>query len=146
VIFPTHRVVSGAVPDLDGRFRITRLDGGAGDALARLARVPRDRPAFVMVDAAGPVLAEAEPRRGPVDVLDTAAIAELELPDVRFTPSADEAEREVRAGRASAAFLVRAPTVEQVEAVALARETMPEKSTYFLPKLTSGLLFSPFDE
>ena len=50
------------------------------------------------------------------------------------------------AGRAQAACLVRPPTVQQVEAVALAGETMPQKSTYFFPKLTSGLLFSPFDE
>jgi uncharacterized protein (DUF1015 family) len=33
-----------------------------------------------------------------------------------------------------------------VEAVAVAGETMPPKSTYFFPKLTSGLLFAPFDE
>jgi uncharacterized protein (DUF1015 family) len=65
---------------------------------------------------------------------------------VRFTPSAEEAERTVAAGGAEAAFLVRAPTVEQVEAVALAAETMPEKSTYFFPKLTTGLLFAPYDE
>jgi uncharacterized protein (DUF1015 family) len=79
-------------------------------------------------------------------VLDTAVLDELPLPEVRFTASAEEAERAVRDGRAAAAFLVRAPTMEQVEAVALAGAKMPEKSTYFFPKLTSGLLFSPFDE
>ncbi len=146
VIFPTHRLVSSPVPELDGRFRVTSLPGGAGEALARLGDVPRDRPAFVMLGAAGAVLAEAPPEARPAAVLDTAAIAELPLSDVRFTPSAEEAEEAVRSGRAAAAFLVRAPTIEQVEAVARAGETMPEKSTYFFPKLTSGLLFSPFDE
>jgi uncharacterized protein (DUF1015 family) len=52
----------------------------------------------------------------------------------------------VRSGRAEAAFLVRAPTLEQVAAVARAGELLPEKTTYFFPKLTSGLVFSPFDE
>jgi len=52
----------------------------------------------------------------------------------------------VRSGRAAAAFLVRAPTLEQVVEVALAGERLPEKTTYFFPKLTSGLVFSPFDE
>jgi uncharacterized protein (DUF1015 family) len=146
VIFPTHRVASGRVPELNGRFRVTTLDGGAIEALDRLRRVPRDRPAFVVLRREGAVLAEADPERGPLGVLDTTALAQLRLEDVRYTPSAAEAERAVRSGSASAAFLVRAPTIEQVEAVALAGETMPEKSTYFFPKLTSGLLFSPLDE
>jgi uncharacterized protein (DUF1015 family) len=146
VIFPTHRVASGPMPALNGRFRLTPLDGGADEAVARLGLVPRDRPAFVVLRPDGAFLAEAAPERGPVAVLDTAALAELPLGDVRFTPSVVEAERAVRSGSASAAFLVRAPTIEQVEAVALAGETMPEKSTYFFPKLTSGLLFSPLDE
>ena len=83
---------------------------------------------------------------GPLAVLDTTVVDRLGLPNLAFTASAEEAERAVAAGGAQAAFLVRAPTMEQVEAVALAGETMPQKSTYFFPKLTSGLLFSPFDE
>ena len=146
LIFPTHRLASGPVPELNGRFRLTSLAGGAADAVARLGLVPRDRPAFVVLKRDGAVLAEAEPKAGPVEILDTAAIDELRLPAVHFTPSAAEAERAVRTGAASAAFLVRPPTIEQVEAVALAGETMPEKSTYFFPKLMSGLLFSPLDE
>jgi uncharacterized protein (DUF1015 family) len=35
--------------------------------------------------------------------------------------------------------------MEQVAAVALAGETMPQKSTYFYPKLLSGLLFKRLD-
>jgi uncharacterized protein (DUF1015 family) len=146
VIFPTHRLALGAVPELNGRFRLTELEVDAAEALARLADVPRDRPAFVLLRPDSAVLAEGEPRREPVAVLDTAVLDELPLPEVRFTASAEEAERAVRDGRAAAAFLVRAPTMEQVEAVALAGAKMPEKSTYFFPKLTSGLLFSPFDE
>jgi uncharacterized protein (DUF1015 family) len=64
-------------------------------------------------------------------------------PEVRYTPSADEARAAVDAGEAEAAFLLRPPTVAQVEAVAAAGRTMPQKSTYFFPKLTSGLLFMP---
>ena len=46
---------------------------------------------------------------------------------------------------AEAAFLLRPPTVEQVSAVARAGRVMPQKSTFFYPKLTSGLLFLPLD-
>ncbi|MBA2536543.1 MAG: DUF1015 family protein [Actinobacteria bacterium] len=91
-------------------------------------------------------LVEGEPEPGPLAGLDTAVIDRLSLTGVRFTPSIAEAEHEVASGRAEAAFLVRPPTIDQIEAVALAGEKMPEKSTYFFPKLTSGLLFSPFDE
>ncbi len=65
--------------------------------------------------------------------------------EVRYTPDADEARAAVDAGEAEAAFLLRPPTVEQVAAVARAGKTMPQKSTFFYPKLTSGLLFLPLD-
>ncbi len=41
------------------------------------------------------------------------------------------------------AFLMRPTPIEQVRAIAEAGETMPPKSTYFFPKLPSGLLFNP---
>jgi uncharacterized protein (DUF1015 family) len=41
------------------------------------------------------------------------------------------------------AFMMRPTPVEQVQAIAAAGETMPPKSTYFFPKLLSGLLFNP---
>jgi uncharacterized protein (DUF1015 family) len=66
-------------------------------------------------------------------------------PEVRYTPSADEARAAVDAGEAEAAFLLRPPSVEQVAAIAAEGRTMPQKSTYFYPKLTSGLLFFPLD-
>ncbi len=137
-IYPTHRLVSEPVPALDG-FKVTETE----DAFAELSLVPRDRPAFVVVTSDSVVLAEGEPAEG---ALDASAVDGLGLQGVRYTASADEAFMAVRSGAAAAAFLVRAPTIDQVEAVALAGETMPQKSTYFFPKLTSGLLLSPLDE
>jgi uncharacterized protein (DUF1015 family) len=143
-IFPTHRLVSGSVPELNGRFHVSPVD--AQEAFGRLSGVSRDHPAFVLLRRDGAVLAEAEAAPGPLGTLDTAVLDRLELEGVTFTASVAEAADAVSAGRASAALLVRPPTIEQVEAVALAGETMPPKSTYFFPKLLSGLLFSPFDE
>ena len=62
---------------------------------------------------------------------------------VAYTPYADRAVAVVDAGEAERAFLVRPPTIEQVYRIATAGETMPQKSTFFYPKLTSGLLFHP---
>lgn len=139
-IFPTHRVTSGTVPELDGQFRQTPL-AGAGEAAAALATVSRDRPAFVLLQPGGAALVE-----GSEQALDTALVDSLPLSEVSYTPSAIEAERAVASGEATAAFLVRPPTVEQVEEFARAGARMPPKSTYFFPKLTSGLLLSPLDE
>jgi uncharacterized protein (DUF1015 family) len=139
-IFPTHRLTAGAVPALDGEFRQTPL-ADPQEAAAALAAVARDHPAFVLLRPEGAALVE-----GSDQSLDTALVDSLPLSDVAYTASAADAERAVRSGEATAAFLVRPPTVEQVESYARAGLRMPPKSTYFFPKLTSGLLFSPFDE
>jgi uncharacterized protein (DUF1015 family) len=147
VIFPTHRLVRDAVPELNGSFQVREVPGGALEALERLKELPRDHPAFALLEPGRTLLAESEPRgSGPLASLDTTVLDRLLVGELEFTASAAEAERAVTEGRARAAYLVRPPTVQQVEAVALAGETMPQKSTYFFPKLTSGLLFSPFDE
>jgi uncharacterized protein (DUF1015 family) len=140
VILPTHRLASGAPPRLDGGLRRTEI-GASSEALERLARLPHDRGAFVLLRPGGAALLEAE---GPL--LDTAVVDALPLEGVSYTASAEEAERAVASGEAAAAFLVRPPTMEQVEAFAHSGQRMPPKSTYFFPKLTSGLLFAPFDE
>jgi uncharacterized protein (DUF1015 family) len=139
-IFPTHRLTAGAVPALDGEFRQTPL-ADPQEAAAALAAVARDHPAFVLLRPEGAALVE-----GSDQSLDTALVDSLPLSDVAYTASAADAERAVRSGEATAAFLVRPPTVDQVESYARAGLRMPPKSTYFFPKLTSGLLFSPFDE
>jgi uncharacterized protein (DUF1015 family) len=140
-ILPTHRLVSAEPPELDSSFRLTDIEPSAEAGTAALAGLDRDHPAFVLLRRDSAQLAESEGSE-----LDTAVIDRLPLEDVRYTPSAVAAEEAVRGGRADAAFLVRAPTLDQVSAVARAGELLPEKTTYFFPKLTSGLVFSPFDE
>jgi uncharacterized protein (DUF1015 family) len=54
-----------------------------------------------------------------------------------------EALAMVRSGDYDAAFLMRPTPVGQVRDVAAAGENMPPKSTYFFPKLLTGLLFNP---
>jgi uncharacterized protein (DUF1015 family) len=140
-ILPTHRLVSGEPPELDSSFRLTDIEPSAEAGTAALAGLERDHPAFVLLRRDSAQLAESDGAE-----LDTAVIDRLPLEDVRYTPSAVAAEEAVRGGRADAAFLVRAPTLDQVTAVARGGELLPEKTTYFFPKLTSGLVLSPFDE
>ncbi len=60
-----------------------------------------------------------------------------------YARDAAEALAMVRSGDYDAAFLMRPTPVAQVRDVAAAGENMPPKSTYFFPKLLTGLLFSP---
>jgi uncharacterized protein (DUF1015 family) len=54
-----------------------------------------------------------------------------------------EAAAAVRAGEGEAAFFLNPTRVYQVRDVSLAGETMPSKSTFFYPKLLSGLVINP---
>ena len=62
-----------------------------------------------------------------------------------YVKDAAEAWRLVREGGAAAAIVVRPTTKAQVAAVAEAGETMPQKSTYFFPKLLTGVAYHPLD-
>jgi len=56
-----------------------------------------------------------------------------------------ELENRVRTGRAAAAFSLYPTTIDQLMAVADRGLTMPPKSTWFEPKLRSGLLVHPLE-
>ncbi|MEA2309448.1 MAG: hypothetical protein QOI65_1734, partial [Thermoleophilaceae bacterium] len=64
---------------------------------------------------------------------------------VTYAKSTAGAVEAVESGRADAAFLLRATPVEQVQEVAAAGESMPPKSTFFHPKVPTGLLFNPLE-
>ena len=58
----------------------------------------------------------------------------------------DQALQLVNDGDYDAAFFVAATPIDEVRAVAAAGESMPPKSTYFFPKVPTGLLFNPLSE
>jgi len=60
-----------------------------------------------------------------------------------YARSDDEAIAMVRSGEYEGAFLMRPTPVAQVRDVAAGGENMPPKSTFFYPKLLTGLLFNP---
>ena len=62
---------------------------------------------------------------------------------IGYTPSIGEARAKLDSGDYQAAFLLRPTPVDQVRAVAAEGETMPPKSTYFFPKLLTGIVFNP---
>ena len=60
-----------------------------------------------------------------------------------YSKNLDDAIERVESGTADAGFFMRATPVEQVREVAAAGESMPPKSTYFYPKVPTGLVFNP---
>jgi uncharacterized protein (DUF1015 family) len=62
-----------------------------------------------------------------------------------YSKSLDNAVAAVESGQADAGFFMRPTPVEQVREVAEAGATMPPKSTYFYPKVPTGLVFNPLE-
>ena len=118
-IFPTHRVV----PDLTAQPDAWMTSTWDQDSLAMYKEGN-----FFRVDSD--------------DELDAREVDKYGT-DFEYTPNVQEAIDAVDSGFVEAAFLVRAPTVQQVREFAERGETMPQKSTFFYPKLTSGLLLFP---
>ena len=174
-VFPTHRLLRGLRPDqhetlakaLRRDFDLTRL--ASTDDLAPAYGQPVS---FGYIDAhfqqpwkltlkdqaiADAALAgHAEPYRR----LDTAVLEALilkgalgmsdedidHLAGLGYARDFDDALGLVQEGEYDAAFFVAPTPIEQVRAVAAAGESMPPKSTYFFPKVPTGLIFNPLFE
>jgi len=167
-VLPTHRVADAAGTfdaeafwaGLVRNFELRDIDGHPRDALA--AEV---RPAFVVKtrdgrlvlarlrDGIDPNQAIAGGASSAWKSLDVAVLQELILdpllgihPDrpetlerLTFVKDAHKALEQV--GDHDVAFIMNPTRMSQLREVALGGEIMPQKSTYFYPKLPSGLLF-----
>jgi uncharacterized protein (DUF1015 family) len=121
-IFPTHRVAE-------------RVNGVRGERIDE----PGDELPGVVLYRGG----EYELVRG--DGLDVEIVDRAGAQGITYTPQRADAVAAVDAGSAEGAFLLRPTRIEDVFAYARRGEVLPQKTTYFFPKLTSGLLLYPLD-
>lgn len=152
-IWPYHRALVGVGGDVVGRLAgVVALEAGRPE--------PRGAGWVSVYDGAWWEFALPETRGGAVsDTLDVARLSEFVLGPVygvedlrtdrriRFVGGirgAGELERMVNAGEADVAFSMCATSMESFRAVSDAGELMPPKSTWFEPKLLSGLLIQRF--
>lgn len=79
-----------------------------------------------------------------VDVLHNVIIERISTLEqtIYYTRDAQEAIKLVEAGKYQAAFFLRPTTVKEVKKAAFAGKKMPHKSTYFYPKLLTGLVIN----
>jgi uncharacterized protein (DUF1015 family) len=130
-IFPTHRVFD-TPRQLEGERK--EID----DPEYALDVLTGSRPAVIEVTSDAAWIVRGEEGRLDVQLVDT-----LGHDGISYTPDAGEALRRVYEDEAAVAYLMRPTRIEDVFRLARAGETMPQKSTYFFPKLISGLLFHP---
>ena len=121
-IFPTHRVAE-------------RVNGVRGEPIGE----PGDELPGVVLYRGG----EYELVRG--DGLDVEIVDRAGAQGVTYTPRRADAVAAVDSGNAEGAFLLRPTRIEDVFAYARRGEVLPQKTTYFFPKLTSGLLLYPLE-
>jgi uncharacterized protein (DUF1015 family) len=121
-IFPTHRIAESAGA-VSGRPIDPPGNGLPGPVLYRAGR-------YELLAGEG---------------LDPEVVEHAAPHGVTYTPHRDEAVAAVDRGDAEAAFLLRPTRIEDVWEVARRGDVMPQKSTFFYPKLTSGLLMLPLD-
>ena len=165
VVLPYHRLVSEG-PSLDeakqrlaGKFLLNEVKGVA--AAAKAAGASTMPYAFALAEPGGRALVcEALPECDglleastppSLRALDTYFLHKavlgpmLSIPDtaVSYVHSLAEAEEAVAHAKCRFAVLMRGTPVRQIVDVAEARQSMPAKSTFFYPKLPSGLVIHP---
>ena len=163
VILPTHRLVRpahGVAYSLDDLW--ARLDdvwdeepaATLTEAMARCAELRPDDHAFAAVAHDGVAVLRRPRRAGesPREALDAAVLeSEVLAPAgvpreaivagaLAYTRDLDELDRAVATGDAVLGFGMQPVTPAEVIAVADAGDTMPQKSTYFYPKVPTGLV------
>jgi uncharacterized protein (DUF1015 family) len=170
-VYPTHRLVKETTPEqqealseaLKRDFEIERVERDAiapeGDGLTTFGYIDAHFKQPFRLTLKDQATAEAalpgEPE--PYQRLDAAVLESLVLKgplqitadDIdhlnRFGYARDteQALALVESGSYDLAFLLRPTPVDQVREVAAAGASMPPKSTYFFPKVLTGLLFNP---
>jgi uncharacterized protein (DUF1015 family) len=137
-----------------------RRDGGPGaSATIRIGAAVAGGDALWLLSAAVDTLPFASSTPPVLRALDVTALHQIVLagtlglpigerggtPGLTYTQDATAALAAVTRDGAGAAFFLPPTGVDALRAVAMAGLTMPEKSTYFHPKLLTGLVIYPLD-
>jgi uncharacterized protein (DUF1015 family) len=171
-VFPTHRLIGGLKTDqyetlayaLRDNFDVAALPDTSAlepeaDGELRLGYIDSHFKRPYMLTLKSQELADAAlPDHGaPYRRLDTAVLEAMilkgtlgmsdeqidRLEGLRYARDKNEALGLVERGDYDVAFFMAPLPIEQVRAVAATGENMPPKSTYFFPKVPTGLVFNP---
>jgi uncharacterized protein (DUF1015 family) len=172
-VFPTHRLLTSLTDDqrvalrdaIQRDWEIAEVGAGelqpeaASDGTIRVGYLDAHHQRPLMLTLKGAAIADAalpgmpEPYRR----LDTAVLEALvlkgalgmteddisHLHGLDYARDTEQARSRVESGDVEAAFFMSPTPVERVRDVAAAGVNMPPKSTYFFPKVLTGMLFNP---
>jgi uncharacterized protein (DUF1015 family) len=159
VILPTHRLVVGKALEpeafLGAAAPYFDTAGEATPSLTVVFQGGREVPLVVRADAAWPAAA-GQAVHPAVRALEVAAADALAVglvatgllggtPELRYTADEAEAREAARAGSCACALLLPPTRLEAVRRVADAGQIMPPKSTFFAPKVPTGVVLRPLD-
>ena len=171
IVLPYHRLLREVrgwdlqkfLPQARGVFSVEEValpsQGEEREAFVRQQLEKEDHPAhrFALYAGGDSLFLLTRTRSEAPPQLDVAILEEVILqgllglqgPDkegkINYTHDMKEALGQVEGGAADLAFLLRPTSLEEIQYVSLAGEKMPQKSTYFYPKLLSGLVINPLD-
>ncbi|MEM7626171.1 MAG: DUF1015 domain-containing protein [Planctomycetota bacterium] len=161
VVLPTHRVVCGldALSADDLRAMIEhdpRLKPAASAESARFGVYLPGHDSLIGIDTTDDPLAELYPDKPAVwRTLDVAVLQHLLVDElwrggggplsVKYTADVGEMKEMTDAEPGRVGVVMRSTPLESVMGVSRANEVMPPKSTYFYPKLATGLVINPLD-
>jgi uncharacterized protein (DUF1015 family) len=157
-VFPTHRLVRGDKAKLAAALERDWTTEPTDTLSIRYYADGAEQTLYLSDWAIADAALEGRPE--PYRRLDTAVLEALILKQalglteddishfkgLNYARTPEEARAKVDAGEFDAAFLMTATPVERVRDVAAAGENMPPKSTYFFPKVLTGLVFNPLEE
>jgi len=173
LVFPTHRLLTGLKDDTAKQLAIRdvlkrdfeveevgdvrELEPPAGPVAFGYMDSFHKQPYRVTLKDQSVADAALEAMPAPYRRLDTAVLEALvlhgalgmseddisHLNGLDYSKDLDDAIDAVQTGRADAGFFMRATPVEAVREVAETGQSMPPKSTYFYPKVPTGLVFNP---
>ena len=169
-VFPTHRLVIGLDASKLAALReaIERdwdsaptdsLEPPTGDTV-RIGYYGGGEPRMLTLKDPAIAAAALPGKPEPYRRLDTAVLEALlltgalgmteddisHLNGLDYARTAEQARARVDAGEADAAFFMAPTPVSHVRDVAAAGENMPPKSTYFFPKVLTGMVFNPLED
>ncbi len=163
-ILPTHRLVKDAkfsCDDLASCFSVTRLDSRQ-EMVSSMKKLEGEVGIFGLYKDKNFYLLKLDEKRecnrliqeGPKEYknLDVVILQKvifdhflkIQLGQINYEVDLELAVGAVDRNEFDALFILNATKLEQIRSIALGGEVMPQKSTYFYPKLSSGLMIHKF--
>ena len=160
VVFPVHRLIAGVSgeglsaleKDLKGKFDIEVIDSKSAAKEFLSGATPSEKRFVAYYDYKFVGLKLKDSNALDVSVLHDLIVEPLKIKaghegrkiSIDFTKDMDYAIKEVDGGKYSISIMLNPTKITEIRDMALSGKRMPQKSTYFYPKVLTGLVLNVF--